>query len=109
MKYNGFLNDGSEIYLVFHSIRLSVLPTDEPRKVGDFLCDTKDVRKLSFTGSTETGRVLSAKCAQTVKRVSLELGGNAPFIVLPEADLDSAVSSAMVAKVNRMWVAFSFV
>jgi succinate-semialdehyde dehydrogenase/glutarate-semialdehyde dehydrogenase len=56
------------------------------------------VRHLSFTGSTEVGRILAAQCASTVKKVSLELGGNAPFIVFDDADLDSAVEGAMVSK-----------
>jgi hypothetical protein len=56
------------------------------------------VRKLSFTGSTEVGRTLMAQCAPTVKKVSLELGGNAPFIVFDDADLDAAVEGAMASK-----------
>ena len=56
------------------------------------------VRKLSFTGSTETGRILAAQCAPTVKRMSLELGGNAPFIVFDDADIDAAVDGAIVSK-----------
>ncbi|MDP1092196.1 aldehyde dehydrogenase family protein, partial [Klebsiella pneumoniae] len=56
------------------------------------------VRKLSFTGSTEVGRLLMAQCAPTIKRISLELGGNAPFIVFDDADLDAAVDGAMISK-----------
>ena len=56
------------------------------------------VRKLSFTGSTETGKYLMRQCAGTVKKVSLELGGNAPFIVFDDADLDAAVVGAMASK-----------
>jgi succinate-semialdehyde dehydrogenase / glutarate-semialdehyde dehydrogenase len=56
------------------------------------------VRKLSFTGSTETGRLLMRQCADTVKKISLELGGNAPFIVFDDADLDAAVEGAMACK-----------
>jgi len=56
------------------------------------------VRKLSFTGSTETGKVLMAQCAATVKKLSLELGGNAPFIVFDDADLDAAVEGAILSK-----------
>jgi succinate-semialdehyde dehydrogenase / glutarate-semialdehyde dehydrogenase len=56
------------------------------------------VRKLSFTGSTEVGRQLMAQCAGTIKRISLELGGNAPFIVFDDADLDAAVDGAIAAK-----------
>jgi succinate-semialdehyde dehydrogenase/glutarate-semialdehyde dehydrogenase len=56
------------------------------------------VRKLSFTGSTEIGKVLMAQCAGTVKKVSLELGGNAPFIVFDDADLDRAVEGAILSK-----------
>jgi succinate-semialdehyde dehydrogenase/glutarate-semialdehyde dehydrogenase len=56
------------------------------------------VRKFTFTGSTEVGKQLMAQCASTVKKVSLELGGNAPFIVFDDADLDSAVEGAMASK-----------
>jgi succinate-semialdehyde dehydrogenase/glutarate-semialdehyde dehydrogenase len=56
------------------------------------------VRKLSFTGSTAIGRLLMAQCAPTVKKVSLELGGNAPFIVFEDADLDAAVAGAIASK-----------
>jgi succinate-semialdehyde dehydrogenase/glutarate-semialdehyde dehydrogenase len=56
------------------------------------------VRKLSFTGSTETGRVLMRQCADTIKKLSLELGGNAPFIVFDDADLDAAVEGALASK-----------
>jgi succinate-semialdehyde dehydrogenase/glutarate-semialdehyde dehydrogenase len=56
------------------------------------------VRKLSFTGSTPVGRLLAAQCAPTIKKLSLELGGNAPFIVFDDADLDSAVEGALISK-----------
>ena len=56
------------------------------------------MRKLSFTGSTEVGKLLMAQCAGTVKKVSLELGGNAPFIVFDDADLDAAVEGAIASK-----------
>jgi succinate-semialdehyde dehydrogenase/glutarate-semialdehyde dehydrogenase len=62
------------------------------------LCASDTVRHLSFTGSTEVGRILAAQCAPTIKKISLELGGNAPFIVFDDADLDSAVEGAMVSK-----------
>ncbi|MEM6903584.1 MAG: NAD-dependent succinate-semialdehyde dehydrogenase [Pseudomonadota bacterium] len=67
-------------------------------EVGKALCDSPIVRKLSFTGSTEVGRILMRQCADTVKKVSFELGGNAPFIVFDDADLDAAVEGAMVCK-----------
>jgi succinate-semialdehyde dehydrogenase/glutarate-semialdehyde dehydrogenase len=60
------------------------------------------VRKLSFTGSTEIGKLLMAQCAKTMKKVSLELGGNAPFIVFDDADLDAAVTGAMLSKFRNM-------
>jgi succinate-semialdehyde dehydrogenase/glutarate-semialdehyde dehydrogenase len=66
--------------------------------VGKVLCASPVVQHLSFTGSTEVGRILAAQCAPTVKKVSLELGGNAPFIVFDDADIDSAVEGAMVSK-----------
>jgi succinate-semialdehyde dehydrogenase/glutarate-semialdehyde dehydrogenase len=66
--------------------------------VGPELTSSPLVRKLSFTGSTEVGRLLMAQCAVTIKKVSLELGGNAPFIVLNDADLDAAVQGAVLSK-----------
>jgi succinate-semialdehyde dehydrogenase/glutarate-semialdehyde dehydrogenase len=65
---------------------------------GKELADNPAVRKLSFTGSTEVGRVLLAQCARTIKKTSMELGGNAPFIVFDDADLDQAVKGVMVSK-----------
>lgn len=66
--------------------------------VGKRLCESPDVRKLSFTGSTSVGRILMSQCASTVKKLSLELGGHAPFIVFDDADLDAAVEGAMASK-----------
>ncbi len=66
--------------------------------VGKALCASDLVRHLSFTGSTEVGRILMAQCAPTVKKMSLELGGNAPFIVFDDADIDSAVEGAFASK-----------
>ncbi|MBU0751607.1 MAG: NADP-dependent succinate-semialdehyde dehydrogenase [Gammaproteobacteria bacterium] len=71
---------------------------DSAPKVGAELTSNPIVRKLSFTGSTEVGRLLMAQCAATVKKVSLELGGNAPFIVFDDADIDAAVAGAMASK-----------
>jgi len=67
-------------------------------EVGKALCESDAVRHLSFTGSTEVGRILMRQCAPTIKKLSLELGGNAPFIVFDDADLDSAVEGAMASK-----------
>ncbi|MCK4124476.1 NAD-dependent succinate-semialdehyde dehydrogenase [Ralstonia pseudosolanacearum] len=72
--------------------------TGSARTIGGTLTASPAVRKLSFTGSTEIGRVLAAQCAPTLKKMSLELGGNAPFIVFDDADLDEAVQGALVAK-----------
>ncbi len=66
--------------------------------IGKVLCDSPVVRHLSFTGSTEVGRILMKQCAPTLKKLSLELGGNAPFIVFDDADIDSAVEGAMMSK-----------
>jgi succinate-semialdehyde dehydrogenase/glutarate-semialdehyde dehydrogenase len=79
---------------------LNVLSSDADGSVeiGQVLCASDVVRHLSFTGSTEVGRILAAQCAPTVKKLSLELGGNAPFIVFDDADLDSAVEGAMISK-----------
>jgi len=72
--------------------------TGSATEIGAELTSNPIVRKLSFTGSTETGKVLMAQCAATVKKLSLELGGNAPFIVFDDADLDAAVEGAMASK-----------
>jgi succinate-semialdehyde dehydrogenase/glutarate-semialdehyde dehydrogenase len=66
--------------------------------VGEVLCASDTVRHLSFTGSTEVGRILMQQCAPSIKKLALELGGNAPFIVFDDADLDSAVEGAMASK-----------
>ncbi|MCE4225268.1 NAD-dependent succinate-semialdehyde dehydrogenase [Methylobacterium sp. C25] len=66
--------------------------------IGGVLTGSDRVRKLSFTGSTKVGRLLMAQCAPTIKRLSLELGGNAPFIVFDDADLDAAVEGAIASK-----------
>ncbi|MEY8878496.1 MAG: NAD-dependent succinate-semialdehyde dehydrogenase [Leptothrix sp. (in: b-proteobacteria)] len=71
---------------------------DSSIAIGKVLCDSDVVRHLSFTGSTEVGRILMKQCAPTVKKLSLELGGNAPFIVFDDADIDSAVEGAMISK-----------
>lgn len=72
--------------------------TGKAREIGSVLTESPIVRKLSFTGSTEVGRILAAQCAPTLKHLSLELGGNAPFIVFDDADVDAAVEGAMAAK-----------
>jgi len=79
---------------------LSILCADAENSVaiGDVLCSSDVVRHLSFTGSTEVGRILARQCAPTLKKLGLELGGNAPFIVFDDADIDSAVEGAMVSK-----------
>ena len=77
---------------------LNIVTTARPAAVGDELTRNPTVRKLSFTGSTGVGKHLMAACAGTVKRLSLELGGNAPFIVLDDADLDAAVLGALASK-----------
>jgi succinate-semialdehyde dehydrogenase/glutarate-semialdehyde dehydrogenase len=86
----------------------------EARVIGKVLTGSEIVRKLSFTGSTRTGKLLAAQCANTLKKMSLELGGNAPFIVFDDADIDAAVRGAMASKfrntgqtcvcVNRFYV-----
>ena len=72
--------------------------TGDPVAIGGALTASPIVRKLSFTGSTRTGALLYAQCAPTVKKLSLELGGNAPFIIFDDADVDAAVAGAMIAK-----------
>jgi len=72
--------------------------TGSAAEIGGELTSNPIVRKLSFTGSTEIGKILMAQCAGTVKKLSLELGGNAPFIVFEDADLDAAVEGAIASK-----------
>ena len=76
----------------------NTVTTTDNAGVGRTLCEHPDVRKLSFTGSTAVGRLLMAQCAPTLKKLSLELGGNAPFIVFDDADLDAAVKGAVQSK-----------
>lgn len=88
--------------------------TGSAREIGRTLTDSPTVRKLSFTGSTEVGRKLLAQCADTVKKVSMELGGHAPFLCFDDVDLETAVDGALKAKfattgqdclaVNRLYV-----
>ena len=77
---------------------LSVVTTNHSSEVGLELCENPLVRKLSFTGSTGVGRTLMAQCANNLTKLSLELGGNAPFLVFDDADLDAAVRGALAAK-----------
>ncbi len=75
-----------------------IVPTDDPVSIGKLLCASPIVRKLSFTGSTAVGKLLIEQSASTVKRLSMELGGNAPFIVFDDADIDAALDGYMVSK-----------
>jgi succinate-semialdehyde dehydrogenase/glutarate-semialdehyde dehydrogenase len=77
---------------------LNIVTTADPAAVGGELTGNSKVRKLSFTGSTEVGKLLMRQAAATVKKVSLELGGNAPFIVFDDADLDAAADGAIASK-----------
>ena len=77
---------------------INVVTTTDSSAVGKVLCESEVVRHLSFTGSTEVGRILMAQCAPTIKKLALELGGNAPFIVFDDADLDAAVEGAIASK-----------
>jgi len=80
----------------------NVVTTKHSSRVGQEMTGNSIVRKFSFTGSTEIGKLLMRQCAATVKKVSLELGGNAPFIVFDDADLDAAVTGAMLSKFRNM-------
>ncbi|MGR4866791.1 NAD-dependent succinate-semialdehyde dehydrogenase [Caulobacter sp. LARHSG274] len=77
---------------------LNVVTGKDSAGIGKALCDDARVRKLSFTGSTPVGKTLYAQCAGTMKKLSLELGGNAPFIVFDDADLEAAVDGAIASK-----------
>ena len=79
-------------------INLILVSEKDVAQVGDELCSNQDIRKISFTGSTNVGKILMSKTASTIKKVSMELGGHAPFIVFEDADLDKAVEGAMANK-----------
>lgn len=76
----------------------SVVPSTKSRQVGEEFCSNPIVRKLTFTGSTEVGRILMRQAGEQIMKVSMELGGNAPFIVFDDADIDAAVEGAMISK-----------
>ncbi len=76
----------------------NVVVGDDARGMGKVLTEHKDIAKFTFTGSTPVGKSLISQCASTVKKVSMELGGNAPFIVFDDADIDAAIAGAMVSK-----------
>jgi succinate-semialdehyde dehydrogenase / glutarate-semialdehyde dehydrogenase len=76
----------------------NTVTTTDASEVGKELCESPKVRKLSFTGSTAVGKILMEQCAPTLKKLSLELGGNAPFLVFDDADLDAAVQGALLSK-----------
>ena len=80
---------------------LSVLPTNQPREVTTALIDDGRLRKLTFTGSTGVGKALVKQSADALLRTSMELGGNAPFVVFDDADVDAAVEGAMLAKMRN--------
>jgi succinate-semialdehyde dehydrogenase/glutarate-semialdehyde dehydrogenase len=80
---------------------LNVVTGTEAAAIGQVLCDDPRVRKLSFTGSTKVGKILYRQCAGTVKKLSLELGGNAPFVVFEDADIATAIDGAMLAKMRN--------
>lgn len=77
---------------------LNLIYASDGDVIGRELCSNPDVRKISFTGSTEVGRLLMRQCSDQIKRISFELGGNAPFIVFDDADIDAAVDGAIQAK-----------
>jgi len=77
---------------------LNIVPSSRASEIGKEFCENHAVRKLTFTGSTEVGRVLLRQAADQVMKCSMELGGNAPFIVFDDADLDEAVAGAMMCK-----------
>ncbi len=81
---------------------LNVVPTSRSSRVMEPLIRDGRARKLSFTGSTEVGRILLEQCSEQIVRTSMELGGNAPFVVFPDADLDAAIEGAMIAKMRNI-------
>jgi succinate-semialdehyde dehydrogenase/glutarate-semialdehyde dehydrogenase len=77
---------------------LQIASTSDAKQVGEVFCQSKEIQKISFTGSTKVGKVLFRQCADSIKRMSLELGGNAAFIVLEDADLDKAAENLLICK-----------
>ncbi|KAK6202621.1 aldehyde dehydrogenase domain-containing protein [Scheffersomyces amazonensis] len=77
---------------------INILPTDRTEEIGKLVCEHPLIKKVSFTGSTRVGKILMSQSASTLKKLSLELGGNAPFIVFGDADIDKAVEGAYAAK-----------
>ncbi len=77
---------------------LNVIPTSKPEQIGKILCTHPAIQKISFTGSTEVGRILMKQAASTVKKLSLELGGNAPMLIFDDADLEKAVQGTIASK-----------
>ncbi|MBU2942608.1 NAD-dependent succinate-semialdehyde dehydrogenase [Shimia thalassica] len=77
---------------------LNVIPSSDSAGIGQELCANEKVAKITFTGSTRVGKILMSQCSDTIKKMSLELGGNAPFLVFDDADIDAAVEGAMIAK-----------
>ena len=77
---------------------LNIVTTTDSKTVGKVLCESPLVKALSFTGSTEVGKILYRQCADTVKKLGLELGGNAPLLVFDDADLDQAIEGALASK-----------
>jgi succinate-semialdehyde dehydrogenase/glutarate-semialdehyde dehydrogenase len=76
----------------------NVVVGDDASSIGKVLTQHSDVAKFTFTGSTPVGKTLLSQCATTVKKVSMELGGDAPFIVFVDADIDAAVQGALLSK-----------
>ncbi|MFK5979444.1 MAG: NAD-dependent succinate-semialdehyde dehydrogenase [Rhizobiaceae bacterium] len=76
----------------------NVITSNDGPAIGDEFCSNDKIRKLTFTGSTEVGRILMRQCSDQIKKISLELGGNAPFIVFNDADIDAAIDGAMISK-----------
>ncbi|PUB10250.1 succinate-semialdehyde dehydrogenase/glutarate-semialdehyde dehydrogenase [Yoonia sediminilitoris] len=76
----------------------NVIPSSDSAAIGKELCANEKVAKITFTGSTRLAKILMSQCSDSIKKMSLELGGNAPFIVFDDADIDAAVAGAMIAK-----------
>ena len=86
------------LYTLFYASNYRTTDTSSTAEVGTEFCTNPLVRKISFTGSTKVGKLLMKQSSDTVKRLSLELGGNAPFVVFEDADIDQAVAGAMASK-----------
>ena len=94
----GTIGERGRCRVLFRGVPISHNLRDDVVDIGNAICDNNNLRKISFTGSTNVGKLIMSKSSNTIKKVSLELGGNAPFIIFDDADIDIALKALMNAK-----------